>query len=99
MLKDLINKKIVKKNISINNQFTKPIENLEFQSEIKKLNSRISFITEKMEKITKQQEQILCHLEQVLFHTSGSFSSEEKSDTTVENTKKLVNNKLFRHLN
>lgn len=85
-------------------QNTNTVDNTDLQAEIKRLNSRISFITEKMEKMTQQNEQMLCQMEQVLFHTSGSFHAEENDinkniETKIKNDKNVVNIRYLSHLN
>jgi uncharacterized coiled-coil protein SlyX len=61
-----------------NNTITQ--ENLE----IKKLNSRVSFLTQKMEEMQTQQNQLLVLVEQILFHTSGSFDEDQNQDVTFD---------------
>lgn len=66
------------------------------KSEIKKLNSRVSFLVDKIEKMSNQQDNILCQTEQILFNASGSFDSEEPKDLESQ---PVFENKIFRVLN
>lgn len=107
ILKSLFSKKDIMDKTGNNEVVTQPNtvdNNTDLQAEIKKLNSRISFMAEKMEKMTLQQDQMLCHIEQVLFHASGSFATEEGNinknpETKIENGKNVVQIRGFRHLN
>lgn len=85
-------------------QNTNTVNETDLQIEIKRLNSRISFMTEKVEKMTKQQEEMLCQMEQVLFHTSGSFVPEEINirqdhEIKINNIKNMVNIGDYSQLN